>query len=1146
MPDSNLALRRQIDAICDRFEEQWSAGQPVDWDAWRDQIGPPHRDLLLTRLLEVDLELRQAAGQSVQPEDYQDLGSLAIEQARECLHSMAAAAADAEIPSTTAQARSVEPPRQIGPFKLLQRIGEGGMGTVWMADQQQPVRRRVALKVIKAGMDSRQVIARFEAERQALAMMDHQNIARVLDAGMTDDGRPYFAMELVQGIPINQYCDENKLSLNERLELFVPVCHAVQHAHQKGIIHRDLKPSNVLVTLYDGKPVPKVIDFGLAKALQHQMLTDKTVFTEFGQVVGTLQYMSPEQAEMNALDVDTRTDIYSLGVMLYELLTGSTPLETETLRQKALLEVIRVIREAEPPRPSTRLSESGEAITGISAQRQIAPSRLQQILRGELDWIVMKALEKDRSRRYETANGLGLDVQRYLEGDPVTARPPSATYRVGKFVRKHRAAVVTAITIVILLIGGIAGTSWGMLLASQRAERERLANTAAQKDRNRATEAQKKAEDALAEEQRQRRYAEAVADLVQDDFLVLTSVEGQSTLLDDIYSRELRKETTLAELLDRAAKKLDQRTDISPEIESGLRNIIGVSFRANGDAEKGIPFLEQSVKLRELIYGPDHQKTLVTKSELAQCYYAAGRFEEARKLAEQTFERMKAVLGDRHEDTLVCMNNLAMACCETAQTDLAIPLMEQALKLSTETLGTSHRHTLLRMSNLAVACHSAGQREKALNLLEQVFELRKKHFGVDQYDTLMSAVNLAEAYRVSRQFDNSLTLLEEFIPLIKSKLGEEHPITLSALNNMAGTLLDRGRAEEALPLLRQTLKIKKSKLGPHHPQTLIAMNNLAVTLDKSGHLDEALPLMRECHEGMKVRYGASHPSTVVCLVNLANACRDSEQFEDAIPLYEEILEIRTSAGATVDKDTIIFMGNLARCYELSGQPKRAIQGFEQALELAIEKLGADHFETLTTMNNLAAACWKQKMLDKSVPLFERLVELSSKRFGASTYRTILYKANLGTNYRDAGRLDEAIELYREVCAKTSQYPQLEYVRGRLRKLYVQVNRVKEFQEMAENDLAVAREDLAAKATELAEFLSNLGLDFLTIGDPVRAEELLVEASSIFEEHAPEDWRACNSRSILGGALLAQSKLDECAPLLLMGYSGLKHSAGIDT
>lgn len=339
----------------------------------------------------------------------------------------------------------------IGPYKLLQQIGEGGFGVVYMAAQERPVRRNVALKIIKPGMDSREVIARFEAERQALAMMDHQNIARVLDAGTTDTGRPYFVMELVKGIPITNYCDNNKLTPRERLELFVPVCNAIQHAHQKGIIHRDIKPSNVLVCLYDGKPVPKVIDFGVAKAIE-QRLTEKTMFTQHGQVIGTLEYMSPEQAEMSQLDIDTRSDIYSLGVLLYELLTGSTPLTKDQLRKSGFVEMLRMIRETEPEKPSLRLSHSLGTLASISAQRRTEPAKLGALIRGDLDWLVMKALEKDRTRRYETANSLARDIERYLHDEPVEACPPSIGYRLRKFTRRNRPAVITGTIVAVLAL----------------------------------------------------------------------------------------------------------------------------------------------------------------------------------------------------------------------------------------------------------------------------------------------------------------------------------------------------------------------------------------------------------------------------------------------------------------------------------------------------------------------------------------------------------------------------------------------------------------------------------------------------------------------------------------------------------------------
>lgn len=418
---------------------------------------------------------------------------------------------DTQAPAKLESGSIAKPGEEIGRFKLLQQIGEGGFGVVFMAEQYKPIRRKVALKVIKPGMDTKGVVARFEAERQALAMMDHPNIAKVLDGGTTDSGRPYFVMELVKGVPINDFCDQNQLPPHERLELFITVCKAIQHAHQKGIIHRDLKPSNVLVTLHDGKPVVKVIDFGVAKAV-NQQLTDKTFYTAFGQMVGTPQYMSPEQAEISGLDIDTRSDVYSLGVLLYELLTGSTPLEIDQLRKAGYAEIQRLVKEAEPQRPSIRLSTSGEKLTAIAKHRSVAPDRLSALIRGDLDWVVMKALEKDRNRRYSTPVELADDVNRYLAKEPVEAYPPSSVYKMKKFVRRNRGLVLAASAFAVIMIAATTLSTWQWYEAeAARAEAEK-AKFEAEEAKSEAEEAKAEAEEALKSEK------EALDDFAEELF----------------------------------------------------------------------------------------------------------------------------------------------------------------------------------------------------------------------------------------------------------------------------------------------------------------------------------------------------------------------------------------------------------------------------------------------------------------------------------------------------------------------------------------------------------------------------------------------------------------------------------------------------
>ena len=488
--DFDRSLLLKVDEIGDRFETAWKSGSPPRIEDFLQQLpGDINPDLLLA-LIELDIHFRSQQGGAPKLVHY---AARFPQQAAVIRDNLVGAHEKTVVPETGDQSDSgqtaVRPlesqrestSRHVGPFKLLEKLGEGGMGAVYVADQLEPIKRRVALKLIRTGMDNDQMIARFEAERQALAMMDHPHIARVLDAGVTADGQPYFAMELVPGISITKYCDRNRLGISERLRLFVQVCRAIQHAHQKGILHRDLKPANVLVTQRDGVPMVKVIDFGLAKALQpEQRLTDKTLYTQMGLMVGTLEYMSPEQAEMNELGVDTRTDVYSLGVLFYELLTGSTPLGHDRVRREAYHRLVELICSEETPAPSCRLSDSGEEITGISAQRRIDPRRMQLILKGELDWIALKALAKERDRRYDGAGNLADDVEHFLDGEVVTARPPTTGYRLRKAIRRNKVAFVSGLVLVVSLLVGLIGTGTMWRRAQRAAERANTAESTAQ------------------------------------------------------------------------------------------------------------------------------------------------------------------------------------------------------------------------------------------------------------------------------------------------------------------------------------------------------------------------------------------------------------------------------------------------------------------------------------------------------------------------------------------------------------------------------------------------------------------------------------------------------------------------------------------
>jgi serine/threonine protein kinase len=708
------------------------------------------------------------------------------------------------------------PGTTIGPYKLLEQIGEGGFGLVFMAEQQRPVRRKVAVKVLKPGMDSRQVIARFEGEQQALALMDHPNIAKVLEAGETPGGRPFFAMELVRGAPITDHCDKNKLTPRERLEIFLTVCQAVQHAHQKGIIHRDLKPSNVLVTLHDGVPVAKVIDFGIAKALGQQ-LTDKTLHTGFAQLVGTPLYMSPEQAEMSGLDVDTRSDIYSLGVLLYELLTGTTPFDKERLTKAGYDEMRRIIREEEPPVPSRRLSDSTDSLVSISAQRQTEPERLTKLVRGELDWIVMKALEKDRGRRYESASTFAADIDRYLKDEPVSAGPPGASYWLRKFVRRHRGPVLAASLVLLALVAGVIGISFGLLRAQHAAEQERQAKETAQR---RLTQIEK--------------ANEILGSIFKDLNPNTPEIEGKPL------------QVLLGERLDQATGQLEGEVVGDSLAVARMQVILGHSQGGLGHAQKAILLFSKARATFTAQLGADARETLETMNYQAMSYHDLNRLDLAVPLFKETFERRKAALGPDDPDTLRSMNDLALGYrADDGKLDLALPLLEEAVELAKVKHGLDHPHTLVIMNSLALVYQDAGKLELALPLFEETLKRRRVDLPSGHPDILQSMNNLALAYRVARKLDLAVPLFEETLKLVRDKLSDDHPYTLKTANNLASTYQDAGKLELAMPLYEETLKRRKKKFPPDHPDVLQSMNSLARGYLAAGKPEKAEPILRE-------------------------------------------------------------------------------------------------------------------------------------------------------------------------------------------------------------------------------------------------------------------------------------------------------------
>jgi non-specific serine/threonine protein kinase/serine/threonine-protein kinase len=766
-------------------------------------------------------------------------------------------------------------------FELVRKLGEGGMGQVWLAEQVAPVRRQVAVKLIKAGMYDEAVVQRFQSERQSLAIMDHPAIAKVFDAGTTPQGQPFLVMEYVPGLPITDYCDQHKLSIEDRLELFIHACEGVQHAHQKAIIHRDLKPSNILVIEVDGKPVPRIIDFGLAKATAPQVGGE---FTQLGQFIGTPGYMSPEQVNLSARDIDTRTDVYTLGVVLYVLLTGLQPFETKRREKPSLEEWLRQLREEEPPNPSTKVSGDKDTSSATAEARRTEPRQLISQLRGDLDWITMKALERDRTRRYGTPSELAADLKRFLNHEPVIARPASPGYRLRKYIRRHRVAMsVGAGLLLVLLV-------FSVVQALQLRETTRERDHAKQ-ERDRANQ--------------ERDRAARIAAFMSNMFKVPDPSEARGNSV------------TAREILDRAANDIGKGLAQDPEVQSQMLHEMAGTYNNLGLYARAHELAQRALDARLSLHGADDPKTLASMTQLGLILHMEGHDVDAEPLDRRALEDERRVLGADDPLTLETADDLAMVLKPLGRFPEAEKLAREVVDLSGRRLGQESALTLRAQNHLASILFYEGHAADAEKVLRPALDVERRVWGSDHPETMKALAMLAISLHHENRFAEAESLYREVLAASGRVLGTEHPSTAIAMGNLASILGDEGHSPEALNLQRQALAIFSRTLGPDHPSTLMCELNLTRGLRGEGQLQEAERMQRQILATEIRAHGAEYPDTLLAESELASTLFLERRYAESEKLAREAFDIQLRKLGPRHRDVVDTLQRLGMAMALN-------------------------------------------------------------------------------------------------------------------------------------------------------------------------------------------------------------------------------------